>query len=54
MPTFELTTDEAYNTPILDLLNNNKIVPSKSEGRRLIKQGGIYLNDVSITDQMVT
>lgn len=50
MPTFELTTDEAYNTPILDLLNNNKIVPSKSEGRRLIKQGGIYLNDVSITD----
>ena len=50
MPTYELTEDEAFNTAILDLLSTNKMVPSKSEGRRLIKQGGVYLNDIAITD----
>lgn len=50
MPTTELTHDVAYNTPILDLLADSGIVPSKSEGRRLIKQGGVYLNDEAISD----
>ncbi|NLJ70168.1 MAG: tyrosine--tRNA ligase [Clostridiaceae bacterium] len=50
MPTTELAQELVYNTPILDLLADNGIVPSKSEGRRLIKQGGIYLNDVAISD----
>lgn len=50
MPTTELTKELAFQTPILDLLNQNNIVPSKSEGRRLIKQGGVYLNDQVISD----
>ena len=50
MPTMELTREIASNTPILDILADAGIVPSKSEGRRLIKQGGIYLNDVAISD----
>lgn len=35
---------------ILDYMNDNKLVPSRSEGRRLIQQGGVYLNDVPLTD----
>lgn len=50
MPTTELTREIAGSTPILDLLADAGIVPSKSEGRRLIKQGGIYLNDIAISD----
>ena len=50
MPTTELTCEIVSNTPILDLLADAGIVPSKSEGRRLIKQGGIYLNDIAISD----
>ncbi len=50
MITVELTEDAAFQTPILDLLNEHSMVPSKSEGRRLIKQGGIYLNEVALCD----
>lgn len=34
---------------LLDLLVRTKTIPSKSEGRRLIEQGGISLNDEKIT-----
>ncbi|HZJ68760.1 MAG TPA: tyrosine--tRNA ligase [Candidatus Eisenbacteria bacterium] len=50
MPTIELAKEMAFSTPILDILNDNKMVASKSEGRRLIKQGGVYLNDQAISD----
>ncbi len=50
LPTTELTRDIAFQTPLLDLLAEEKIVPSKSEGRRLMKQGGIYLNDAVVND----
>ncbi len=50
MPTTELTRDEALTVPLLDLLATHKMVPSKSEGRRLIKQGGVYLNNEPIKD----
>lgn len=50
MPTTELTRDEALTVPLLDLLAAHKMVPSKSEGRRLIKQGGVYLNNEPIKD----
>ena len=32
----------------MDLLTDAKIIPSRSEGRRLIQQKGIYLNDKAI------
>jgi tyrosyl-tRNA synthetase len=35
---------------ILDLLVETKILPSKSEARRLIQQGGLTINDEKITD----
>ena len=41
---------------ILDLLLETKILPSKAEGRRLIQQNGLSLNDEKVTaiDQMIT
>ena len=35
---------------ILDYMADHEMIPSKSEGRRLIKQGGIYLNEVPLSD----
>lgn len=51
MPFTELTeTDFAEDSiGILDLLIKTKLVPSKGEGRRLIEQGGISINDKKIT-----
>ena len=52
MPSTELTadklTDGAIN--ILDLLVECKLVPTKSEGRRNVQQGGISINNEKITD----
>ena len=36
-------------TALLDMLTEQKLIPSKSEGRRLIEQGGIHLNDEKVT-----
>ena len=35
---------------ILDMLMKANLAPSKKEGRRLVEQGGISVNDVKITD----
>ena len=40
----------AQNPELLDLLLEAKLVPSKSEGRRLMQQNGVYLNDQPVTD----
>lgn len=45
MPTTEVTSGEMN---ILDLLTETGLAPSKSEGRRLVIQGGISVNDVKI------
>ncbi len=37
-------------TNILDLLVDNAILPSKKEAKRLIQQGGVYLNGVRVND----
>ena len=51
MPFTELTeTDFAEDSiGILDLLIKTKLVPSRGEGRRLIEQRGISINDKKIT-----
>jgi len=36
--------------PLLDVLLGAKLIPSKGEGRRLIQQSGIYLNDRPVAD----
>lgn len=41
---------ENLNTSILDILVATKILPSKGEGKRLIQQGGININEEKVTD----
>ena len=45
-----ILTNADRQTPLLELLTEAKIIPSKSEGRRLMAQGGLYLNDEPVTD----
>lgn len=57
IPTTELNISEFENgIDILTLLSKISLIPSKSEGRRLIQQGGIKLNNeaVKAIDLMVT
>jgi len=48
-PTVTITLAEA-SAKLIDILTANGIIASKSEGRRLISQGGLYLGDIKITD----
>lgn len=43
-------SDAALGQPLLDLLTDAGVFPSKSEGRRNIAQGGVTLNEEKITD----
>ncbi|HCL4438848.1 tyrosyl-tRNA synthetase [Clostridium botulinum] len=49
MPTAYIDKNDLNNL-LVDLLVKCEIFPSKSEARRLIKQGGLYLNDEKVTD----
>jgi tyrosyl-tRNA synthetase len=40
--------------PVVDLLAETGLVASKSEARRTVAQGGVYLNNVKITDESAT
>ncbi len=48
-PTVTITPD-LLGSKIIDILAATAIVPSKSEGRRLIQQGGLHLGDTKVTD----
>ncbi len=48
MPTVEIS--EVVGKKILDVLAAEKIIESKAEGRRLISQNGLSLNDKKISD----
>ncbi len=51
MPTTELTVDQVGDgIGLLDLMAACKLIPSKSEGRRLVQQGGVSINDEKVTD----
>jgi len=52
MPSTVLTADDFADGEIavLDLLSKCGLIPSKKEGRRLIEQGGISVDDEKITD----
>jgi len=51
MPGAELKKEALVQTPLLvDLLVKYNLVKSRGEGRRLIKQGGIYINNERILD----
>ena len=48
MPTSEVETIDGVG--VLDLLTQIKLIPSKGEGRRLIQQNGLSINDNKVTD----
>ncbi|MBO5930154.1 MAG: tyrosine--tRNA ligase, partial [Clostridia bacterium] len=51
MPTTELNAAELSDeTLLLDLMLLAKLIPSKGEGRRLIQQGGVSVDDVKIEE----
>ncbi|GAA0717453.1 tyrosine--tRNA ligase [Clostridium malenominatum] len=49
VPTSYITKAQ-LNASLLDVLVETKIIPSKAEGKRLIQQGGLNLNDNKVTD----
>ena len=49
MPTIEAGA-EAVGSKVLDILVANKVFASKGEGRRLIQQNGVSLNDIKLSD----
>ena len=50
MPSSEITAADFTDSEIavLDLLVKTKLVPSRGEGRRLIEQGGVVIDDVKV------
>ena len=52
MPTTNLTAEDLIDGKIgiLDMMVKAGLVTSKGEGRRLVTQGGVSINDVKITD----
>lgn len=51
MPTTELTSVElGAGMNILDLMIRAKLIPSKGEGRRLVEQGGVFVNNGKVED----
>jgi len=51
MPSTRLADGQLSESPLLlDVLLDAGVLPSKSEGRRLIQQGGLFLNDQTVTD----
>ncbi len=49
VPTVEIAEDMKAAL-VLDIIAQTGIVPSKKEGRRLIEQGGLTINDIKIED----
>ena len=49
VPTVNIAKED-IGSPLLDILANTKIVPSKKEGRRLIEQGGLSINGNKVDD----
>ena len=52
MPTTEITAADLTDgsIAILDLMLKANLIPSKGEGRRLVQQGGVSVDDVKVTD----
>lgn len=44
-----LTKEEALSTPLADILPGTGLADSKTEARRLLESGGIYVNDKQVT-----
>ena len=49
VPTISITKDD-LGKELLEILVENKIIPSKAEGKRLINQGGMSINGDKVSD----
>ena len=50
MPGAEIDAADVDSITVLDYIAKAKLVPSKGEGRRLLQQGGLYLNENRIEE----
>ena len=50
VPTYKVTKAELGSITIIDLVAGSKLCSSKSEARKMIEGGGIYLNDEKMQD----
>lgn len=51
MPSCELKRDDVIDKKLIDILVQAALQPSKSEAKRLIRNGGVYLNNIKIEDE---
>ncbi len=51
VPTTEITREElGEGLQIIEVLEKCKLIPSRGEGRRLVQQGGVRVNEEKVTD----
>lgn len=51
VPTTEITKEElGEGLQIIEVLEKCKLIPSRGEGRRLVQQGGVKVNEEKVTD----
>lgn len=51
MPNCELSREEVVGQKVIDLLALSGMAPSKGEARRLIRNGGVSINNVKVTEE---
>jgi tyrosyl-tRNA synthetase len=51
VPSCSLAYDQVFKSPLVDLAVSTGLLTSKSAVKRLIKQGGLYLNNVRIDSE---
>lgn len=51
MPNYTVSLSQVLDAKLVDLLTELGLQPSKGEARRLIRNGGVYLNNEKITDE---
>ncbi len=51
MMSHSLSKDEVVGKKVVDIIVKVGLQPSKGEGRRLIRNGGVYLNNEKVTDE---
>jgi tyrosyl-tRNA synthetase len=54
MPSYVLKNSEAIDAKLVDVMVNLNLQPSKGEARRLIRNGGVYINNIQVQDEGAT
>lgn len=51
MPSYAIPRDEVINMKLIDLIAKIGLQPSKGEARKLIRNGGVYVNNEKVNDE---